>query len=281
MNVVDAKYLFSSNKYYKKRIHSLISKKFLKRIKLKLVLDELGIEYCKLFNFEYNKRNRNRKYLSRLLQLSNLGAFYSKCELVDFIPSFNIKDKEQFTTTARRFIGIFEINGFEYLTYLITDEQDSKYVMSVVYDIQKEKGFKNIIVLIDEPSKININDFAFGLNQVLIVTDTENNREKLKYLNSVNWPKILNNYYRNKVVLAEYNFCDYTDYKKTYISCFYFLDSEKITRIKQFLRENRNKNIDIICDTQLEKELKKELPTARYITINLEDYIDKERRFYD
>lgn len=140
---------------------------------------------------------------------------------------------------------------------------------------------KNIIVLIDEPSKININDFAFGLNQVLIVTDTENNREKLKYLNSVNWTKILNNYYRNKVVLAEYNFCDYTDYKKTYISCFYFLDSEKITRIKQFLRENRNKNIDIICDTQLEKELKKELPTARYITINLEEYIDKERRFYD
>ena len=36
-----------------------------------------------------------------------------------------------------------------------------------------------------------------------------------------------------------------------------------------------------MCDTQLEKELKKELPTARYITVNLEEYIDKERNYYD
>lgn len=281
MNVADSKYFFSSNKYYKKRIHSLISKKFLKKIKLKLVLDELGIEYAKLFNFEYTRRNRNKKYLSRLLQLSNIGAFYNKCELVNFIPSFDMKDKEQFTATARRFIGIFEINGFEYLTYQITNEQDSKYAMSVVYDIQKEKCYKNIIILIDNPARININDFAFGLNQVLIITDTEDNREKLKYLNSVNLAKILDEYYRNKVVLSEYAFCDYTDYKKAYISYFYFLDTEKVTRIKQFLRENRNKSIDIICDTQLEKELKKELPTARYITVNLEEYIDKERNYYD
>lgn len=280
--MADSKYFFPSSKYYyRNRVNNLIAKKFIKKIKSNLMLDEVGIEYAQLFNFEYTRRNRNKKYLSRLLQLSNLGAFYSNCELVDFIPSFDIKDKKVFTTTARRFIGILEINGFEYLTYQITNEQDSDYTMSVVYDIQKEKSYKNIIILIDDPSKININDFAFGLNQVLIVTDTEVNREKLKYLNSVNWPKILEKYYRNKVVLSEYSFCDYTDYKKIYASYFYFLDTEKVTRIKQFLRENRNKSIDIICDTQLEKELKKELPTARYITINLEEYIDKERNYYD
>lgn len=282
LSMADSKYFFPSSKYYyRNRVNNLIAKKFIKKIKSNLMLDEVGIEYAQLFNFEYTRRNRNKKYLSRLLQLSNLGAFYSNCELVDFIPSFDMKDKRVFTTTARRFIGILEINGFEYLTYQITSEQDSNYAMSVVYDIQKEKSYKNIIILIADPSKININDFAFGLNQVLIVTDTENNREKLKYLNSVNWPKIFEKYYRNKVVLSEYSFCDYTDYKKIYASYFYFLDTEKVTRIKQFLRENRNKSIDIICDTQLEKELKKELPTARYITINLEEYIDKERNYYD
>lgn len=226
--MADSKYFFPSSKYYyRNRVNNLIAKKFIKKVKSNLMLDEIGIEYCRLFHFDYNRRNRNKKYILRLLQLSNLGAFYYNCNFVTYTPSFSMKDKQQFTTTSRRFIGILEINGFEYLTYQIITEQDSKYVMSVVYDIQKEKCYKNIIILIDDLSRININDFTFGLNQVLLVTDTEVNREKLKYLHSVNWTKILDKYYRNKVVLSEYSFCDYTDYKKTYVAYFYFLDTEK------------------------------------------------------
>ncbi len=281
LNISDVKYFFSSKKYYRNRVNNLISKRFLKKIKLNLMLDELGIEYAKLFGFEYTKRNRNKKYLPRLLQLSNLGAFYNKCSIVTFIPSFAIKDKEMFTITARRFIGILEINGFEYLTYYITNKHDNRYIMSVIYDIQKEKRYKNIIILTDDMSRININDFTFGMNEVLIIPDTLNNREKLKYLHSTNWQEIFNKYYKNKVVLAEYSFCNYTDYKNTYISYFYFFDTEKINRIKQFLRENKNKNADIICNTELEKEIKKELPTAKYIIVDLEEYIDKERNYYD
>ena len=104
--------------------------------------------------------------------------------------------------------------------------------------------------------------------------------EKLKYLNSVDWNKILEENYKNKVFLSEYNFCDYTDYNSKYISTFYFLDTEKINRIKYFLRENKNRNIDIICHIKLKKELQKELPTAHYITVYLEEYIEKERIYY-
>ncbi len=110
--------------------------------------------------------------------------------------------------------------------------------MSVIYDIQKEHKYKNIIVLIDDIKRINIQDFAFGNNQVLVIEDTEENREKLKYLNSVNWSKIIEKYYKNKVYIAEYNFCNYTDYQNKYISLFYFLDTEKINRIKYSLRDN-------------------------------------------
>ena len=60
LNVNDAKYFFSTEKYYKKRITSLVKKKYLRRTKQTLVLDELGIEYAKLFNFEYNILNRNQ-----------------------------------------------------------------------------------------------------------------------------------------------------------------------------------------------------------------------------
>ena len=66
----DTKYFFSTQKYYKKRISNLVSKKYLRRIKSNLILDELGIEFAELFGFEYNKLNRNNKYLPILLYIS-------------------------------------------------------------------------------------------------------------------------------------------------------------------------------------------------------------------
>lgn len=153
--------------------------------------------------------------------------------------------------------------------------------MSIIYDIQKEKKFKNIIVLVNDINRINLNDFAFGINEVLIIEDNKKNREKLKYLHSINWSKIINDNFKNRLFFSEYNFCDYTDYKNKYVSTFYYLDTEKINRIKYFLRENKNKNAHIICNDELETELKTELPNANYVVVNLEDYIDKERNVYD
>ena len=128
--------------------------------------------------------------------------------------------------------------------------------------------------------RINLNDFCFGINQVIVLQDTEENRERLKYLNSINWYKIINEFYKNTVYLSEYNFCDYTNYINKYISYFYFLDTEKINRIKYFLRENKHKNIDIICNNIQKEVLIKEFPNAHYIILNLEKYIDKERNYY-
>lgn len=277
----DAKYFFSSKKYYRNRVNNLISKKFLKKVKLNLMLDELGIEYVKLLKYEYNTRNRNQKYLSRLLYLSNFAAFYHNCKTITFTPSFAIKDKNIFTITARRFIGILNINGFDYLTYRISKKHTNKYITSVIYDIEKEKKYKNIIVFVDDIKRLDIERFAFGLNNVILIEDNDTNREQLKYLNSVNWYKLIQDIYKNKICLSEYSFCDYTDHKSKYISTFYFLDTEKINRIKYFLRENKNKNADIICTPDLEKEIRKELPFCNYMVVNLEQYIDKIRNVYD
>lgn len=281
LHVNDSKHFFSTKRYYRNRVNNLISKRFIKKSKFKLFLDELGIEYAKLFQFEYNKRSKNYRYQERLLYLSSLGAFYHNCNTVTFIPSFSMKDKQSLTTTARRFIGILEINGYDYLTYHISKNHDNRYITSVIYDIQKEKKYKNIIILVDDITRINMTEFAFGMNNVLIIEDNEQNREKLKYLNSINWSKLLQNNLKNKVVLAEYNFCDYTDHKSKYVSTFYFFNAEKINRIKCFLRENKNKNADIVCSSEIKDGLQKELPTANYVVVDLEEYIDKELNVYD
>ncbi len=279
LNVSDAKYFFNSSRYYRNRIKTLIDKNFLRKIKWVLVLGQSGIQYAKALNFEYNKLNKNQEYRERLLHLSNIAAYYNNCKTVNFIPSFAIKDKRIFTITGRRFIGIFDINGFEYLTYQILKEHDNKYIQSVIYDIQKEMKYKNIIILIDDINRIDLNNFAFGLNQILIIKDNETNREKLKYLHSIRWKEIIDKCYKG-AYLSEYSFCEYTNNKDKFINTFYFLDSEKITRLKYFINENSTKKACIICNTELETRLRKDLPGANYCVVDLEQYIDKERKYY-
>ncbi len=280
LNVKDAKYFFNSSRYYRNRIKNLIDKKFLRKIKWTLVLGQSGIQYVELSNFEYNKLNKNQNYRERLLHLSNIGALYYNCNTVSFVPSFAIKDKEVFTTTGRRFIGLLNINGFEYLTYQILEEHDNKYIESVAYDIQKEMNYKDFIILINDINRINLDDFAFGKNKVLVIEDNENNREKLKYLHSIRWNELIDEYFTD-VHLSEYTFCEYSNNKDKYINAFYFIDIEKIVRFKYFINESSTKRAYIVCDMKLEEDLRKELPNANYCVVNMEKYIDKKKRVFE
>lgn len=47
--------------------------------------------------------------------------------------------------------------------------------------------YRNIIILIDDINRIDLSDFAFGRNRILVIEDDEINREKLKYLHSIRW----------------------------------------------------------------------------------------------
>lgn len=279
LNVNDAKYFFGSSRYYRNRIKDLIDKKFLRKIKRILVLGKSGIQYVQALNFEYNKINKNLEYRERLLRLSDIAAFYYNCNTVNFTPSFAIKDKQVLTTTGRRFIGILEINGFEYLAYQIVKEHDNKYIESVAYDIQKEWKHKNFIILVDDINRIDLNYFAFGNNRTLVIEDNDANREKLKYLHSVRWSELIDKCYKG-VHLAEYNFCEYTNNKDKFINTFYFIDTDKIARFKLFMRESPSKSADIICNKELATILRKEMHDANFCVVDLENYIDKEKRYY-
>ena len=117
---------------------------------------------------------------------------------------------------------------------------------------------------------------------MLIINDTGENREKLKYIHSIDWYKIIKElfYKRCNIYLADYNFCEYTDYKNKYINTFYFFDTEKVNRINYFLKENKDKNADIICSSQIKEGLIKELPNCNYNIIDLEKYIEREPFYY-
>lgn len=281
LKVSDAKRFFVSYKYYRSRIKSLIDKKILRKIKWYLVLGDFGIEYAKELGFEYNKLNRNKQYMQRVMRISNLAAYYHNCKTVKFTPSFSMKDRECYTFTGRRYIGVFNISRIKYLTYYISEDRDKRYIASIAFDIEKEMEYKNFIIFVNDINRINLEDFAVGKNSVLIIEDNEENREKLKYLHRINWSRVLKDYFKEEIAIASYMFCDYTDYINKYISTFYFVDAQKIIVIKHFLDVNEEKaESTIICRKELESILRMMLPNGNYVSIDLDKYINKERRIW-
>ena len=56
----------------------------------------------------------------------------------------------------------------------------------------------------------------------------------------------------------------------------------EILRLKsEVIRENKNKSAYIICPSNLKELIQKELPSAIFSCIDLEEFIDKERNIYD
>ena len=280
LSIKDLKYFFNDT-YYPKRIARLIKNNILRKYKKYLVLAENGQYFMKIINQKTSKLRYDKKYTDRLKFISHLAALYNKEKHINFTPSFEIKDKTVFTESSRKFIGVLNIFGTKYLTYHISKEHTEKYINSVIYDLQKETTYKNILILVSNISRLNLKNFAFGFNSVLITSDTDEELEKLKYINQVNWPKIIQNLYKNTVHISEYNSSDYTNSKDKYVSLFYFLDTEKINRIDIFLKNNERKKADIICDKNIENYFKKELPFANLIPINISDFIEKDIRDYD
>lgn len=279
LSVKDAGYFFNDT-YYPKRIRNLIQKNIIRKYNKYLVLAENGYAYMKVLGQNTTPLRYDKKYTDRLKFISHLSAMYHKDEYIDFIPSIEIKDKNKFTETSRKYIGILKIFGTNYLIYHISKEHTTKYINSVVYDLQKETRNKNILVLVDDIRRIELRNFVFGFNSLIISEDKDEDLQKLKYIQQINWPKIVQKLYKD-VHISEYNFCDYTNNKDKYITTFYLIDTEKINRINVFLTANKNKQADIICDESIIRRLGQELPLANYKLVDLSDFIDKDIRIYD
>lgn len=281
LNVNDAKYFFKSKSYYRKRITNLVKNKILRRYKRNLVLGENGTKMLKIMGKTVNSLNYDKKYVNRLKYISHIASFYNECKLVEFTPSFMMKDKEKFTITSRRFIGKLLINEKPYLVYHIPKNSKKTYISSIMFDIQKEREYKNIIVLIDDINKIDVNDFCFGIYSVIIAEDSDKVLEQLKYINNIDWPQIINRLYGQKMFLSRYNFCEYENGSNKYLVTMKLCDTEKINKIKNFLLNNKDKSIEIVCDEETKNIIQKYLSGVIYNIVDLDEFTDKEIKYYE
>lgn len=86
--------------------------------------------------------------------------------------------------------------------------------------------------------------------------------------------------------IAKYQYLNVSDAKYFFNSSRYYRNRIKNLIDKNFLRKILKKlqglNIlaYIICNSEVETKLRKELPDANYCVVDLEKYIDKERKYY-
>lgn len=276
----DLQYFFNTT-YYPKRIAKLVQKNILRRYKKYLVLGEDGYNFMKILGIEISQLRYQEKYATRLKFISHLAAIM-KSDNVKFIPSFKVKDKTAFTESSRKYIGILNIFDRKYLVYHISNKHSDNYLNSVIYDLQKELKYKNVIILIDDISRVDFSKFVFGLNSVIICKDTDEFIEKLKYMHQVSWKKVIKGEFKKIINISELNFCDYIDNnRKLFIAYFYYIDTEKINRIVTFMQNNIEKKVDIVCPMEIVKYLSTELYNCKLHPIDINKFIEKEINYYE
>lgn len=280
VKVSDFKYLYSNKQYYQTKIKYFITNNYLRKIKWYIVLGFEGKRYLENLGYKCSRISYEKTYIERQKIISSFAARYYNNKKIRFIPSVDIKDKQIFTTTSRKYIGVLNIEGLDYLTYYITKEHTHQYIQSVIYDIRKERKFKNIVVFVEDLKMIDINKFVFGLDKLYIIPITEDNIHLLEQINRIDYQKLFSKLYKDSVYLAEYSFCDYYSKSKIYIFPLLFIDTEKLSIIKYFLMEN-NEKVDIVHSKNISLLAIGKLKGANYKAVDFEKYIQGEFNIYD
>jgi len=281
VKVSDFRFLYSNKQYHQKKMKYLLNNKYLRKIKWYVVLGFEGKKYLESLGYNCSKISYEKTFVERQKIISSFAARYYNNKNINFIPSMDLKDKQILTITSRRFIGILNIDKTDYLTYYITKEHDNRYVQSVIHDIRKERNQKNVIVFVEDLNKIDINDFIFGLDKLYIIPITEDNIHLLENLHKIDYQEIFSKLYKDNVYLSEYDFCDYYTKQDLYIYPLPFIDTEKLSTIKFFLMENKNKKVDILYSKNISLLATGKLKGANYKPIDFDKYVKGDFNIYD
>ena len=278
LKVEDATLIYKTKRYYRERINNLIYKKYVKRYKSFIVLDKEGRRALGETGNNYIKNIKNEAYMERLKNIASIATL-SIDSPSKFIPSWEMKEKDKFTETARRYIGKIIIDNEEFLTYYISAKKEHVYIKQLIFDINKAINYDNIIIFVENFDAINkrYSNLAFGKDETLIILNTDENKEIIRKYNSIYPYEILERIFDDEILVSDWEKADYLLEDGTYILYMPFIDTEKIERINWYYEENTNtkRNINIVTLRQNEQKLKEILNNKCSIKI-IDNYIGGE-----
>ena len=240
-----------------------------------------GKSYLESLGYKCSRISYKRTHVERQKIISSFAARYYENQKVQFIPSIDIKDKHVFTITSRRYIGVLKINKIEYLTYYISKNQTKQYVQNIVYDIRKERKYRQVIVFVEDIKMVDIEDFVFGMDKLYIIPYTEENIKLLENIHSIDYARLFEKEYKEKVYLSEYDDCDYYTKTNRYIFEMPFIDAEKLTSIKYFLQENEDKDVDIVYSKNISILTIGKFKKVDYKAVDFSKYVKGEYILYE
>ncbi len=275
LKVEDASLIYKTKRYYRERINNLIYKKYVKRYKSFIVLDKEGRKALGETGNNYIKNIKNEAYMERLKNIASIATL-SIDSPSKFIPSWEMKEKDKFTETARRYIGKIMIDNEEFLTYYISAKKEHVYIKQLIFDINKAINYDNIIIFVENFDAINkrYSNLAFGKYKTLIILNTDENKEIIRKYNSIYPYEILERIFDDEILVSDWDKADYLLEDGIYILYMPFINTEKIEKINWYYEENSNtkRNINVVTLRQNEQKLKEILNIKCSIKI-IDNYI--------
>ena len=237
LKVEDASLIYKTKRYYRQRINKLIDKEYVKRYKSYIMIDKKGRKALGEVGSDYIKNIKNEAYMERLRNIASIAAL-SIDSNIEFIPSWDIKEKDKFTETARRYIGKIIIEDKEYLTYYISDKKEHIYIKQLLFDVNKAVNYDEIIIFIENLDVINkkYSNLSFGKQNTYIIQNNRINKEIFKKINNVNVHDILENLYEKEILISDWDKADYMLEDGRYIIYMPFINSERITKVDWYYK---------------------------------------------
>lgn len=239
LKIEDASYIYKRKRYYRQRINRLIDSEYVKRYKSYVIIDRRGRKYLGKSGTSYIKNMDNKAYMERLKEIASIATITINSN-IEFVPSWDIKERDKFTETARRYIGKMIIASEEYLVYYLNTKKEHVYIKQLLFDINKSINFKNIIIFTENFDVINkkYNNLVFGKENTFVILNNKRSKELIKKYGEIDLHEILENIYGEELLISNWSNADYLLEDNTYIVNMPFINTEKIGRINWFLKEN-------------------------------------------
>lgn len=277
----NAKILYNTNRYHKKRIQYLIDKKIIYRIKRNyLTLAAEGKRILESKNIKCKKSFcKKQSYFERLKRISLIATLAYKYNY-SFLPSWEIKNPDNFTNQSRRYLGLLKKNKKEYLIYYIPNKSDKNYQKNVYYDMKKEFNYKRVIIFHENNLK-NINNLNYKFKEILTIPVSNTDLVDIFFNeDKIDMYEIMKKTYQKDIYLSTWKLADYVLDNLIYIVILINLDLKKIDYLKYFLRENAiARKIEIITHEYYYNFLVNTFPSLKIRKVEVEEQLKGEIEF--
>ena len=259
LKIEDASLIYKTKSYYRQRVNKLIANRYVKRYKSHIILDKVGRKILNEVGSGYIKNISNEPYMERLRNIASIATLSIDSD-IQFIPSWDMKEKDRFTEKARRYIVKLKYDNKDYLVYYISSKKEHVYIKQVLFDINKALDNSNVIIFLESLDIIRkqYSNLSFGKKTTYIVLDTSANKEFLKRYEYTDIHELFEILYEKDIMISNWEYADYLIEDGRYIVNMMILDTEKISRLNWFFKENNmsKKDIEIITFKEYEFKIK-------------------------